>query len=40
MSISPIDSYPEELAKMLASLCPEISNPTIAILTPGIFNSA
>jgi uncharacterized circularly permuted ATP-grasp superfamily protein len=40
LSISPVDSYPEELAKMLASLRPEIHNPTIAILTPGIFNSA
>ncbi len=40
MSISPVDSYPEELAKMLASLRPELTNPTIAILTPGIFNSA
>jgi uncharacterized circularly permuted ATP-grasp superfamily protein len=40
MSISPVDSYPEELAKMLASLRPDIANPIIAILTPGIFNSA
>ncbi len=40
MSISPIDSYPEELAKMLASLRPDLDNPTVAILTPGIFNSA
>jgi uncharacterized circularly permuted ATP-grasp superfamily protein len=40
MNISPIDSYPEQLSKMLASLRPDIINPTIALLTPGIFNSA
>lgn len=40
LAISPIDSYPEQLQKMLASLRPDLENPTIAILTPGIFNSA
>ncbi|HDZ16084.1 MAG TPA: circularly permuted type 2 ATP-grasp protein [Methylophaga aminisulfidivorans] len=40
LSISPVDSYPEQLANMLASLRPDLTDPTIAILTPGIFNSA
>jgi uncharacterized circularly permuted ATP-grasp superfamily protein len=40
LNISPIDSYPEQLASMLASLRPDLADPTIALLTPGIFNSA
>jgi uncharacterized circularly permuted ATP-grasp superfamily protein len=40
MDISPVDAYPEALYAMLASLRPELSNPTIALLTPGIYNSA
>jgi uncharacterized circularly permuted ATP-grasp superfamily protein len=40
MNISPVDSYPKQLSSMLASLRPDITNPTMAILTPGIFNSA
>ena len=40
-SIAPVDAYTEELSKLLASLAPdEVSNPSIAVLTPGIFNSA
>jgi uncharacterized circularly permuted ATP-grasp superfamily protein len=40
-SILPVDSYTDELNKMLVSIAPEgIANPTIAVLTPGIFNSA
>ena len=40
-SIAPVDAYTEELSKLLGSLAPdEISNPSIAVLTPGIFNSA
>ena len=40
-SIAPVDSYTEELSKLLVSLAPEdVSNPSVAVLTPGIFNSA
>ena len=40
-SIAPVDAYTEELSKLLGSLVPdEVSNPSIAVLTPGIFNSA
>ena len=43
--ISPVDSYTEELSKLLVSLAPETSsgsavNPSVVVLTPGIFNSA
>jgi len=40
-SILPVDSYTDELNKMLASIAPEgISDPVVAVLTPGIYNSA
>ncbi|MEX0847673.1 MAG: circularly permuted type 2 ATP-grasp protein [Ilumatobacteraceae bacterium] len=40
-SILPVDSYTDELNRMLCSIAPEgVSHPTIAVLTPGIFNSA
>ncbi|MCU1359815.1 MAG: hypothetical protein JWN99_1104 [Ilumatobacteraceae bacterium] len=40
-SILPVDSYTDELNRMLVSIAPDgISNPTIAVLTPGIYNSA
>lgn len=40
-SILPVDSYTDELNRMLASIAPDgIANPTIAVLTPGVFNSA
>ncbi len=40
-SILPVDDYPTRLFQMLASLCPrKRSRPTIAVLTPGIYNSA
>lgn len=40
LSISPVNDYPAHLASMLASLRPELSQPTMALLTPGIYNSA
>lgn len=40
LNISPVDAYPEELSRMLRSLRPDLSNPTMVLLTPGIFNSA
>jgi uncharacterized circularly permuted ATP-grasp superfamily protein len=40
-SILPVDGYTDELNRMLASLAPDgVADPTIAVLTPGIFNSA
>lgn len=40
--IEPVDSYPEKLRRTLASVAPAKckGEPTIAILTPGHFNSA
>ena len=39
--ISPVDSYTEELSKLLVSLAPEgVAHPSVVVLTPGIFNSA
>lgn len=40
-SILPVDDYPNQLYSMLASLSPRPEkNPEIAVLTPGIYNSA
>jgi len=40
-SIWPVDSYTDELNRMLASIAPQgVDAPTIAVLTPGIYNSA
>jgi uncharacterized circularly permuted ATP-grasp superfamily protein len=40
-SIQPVDAYTDELLKLLSSLAPDgTANPAIAVLTPGIFNSA
>ncbi len=40
-SILPVDSYTDELNRMLVSIAPDgITNPTIAVLTPGVYNSA
>ena len=40
-SIAPVDSYTEELSKLLVSLAPDgVTDPTVVVLTPGIFNSA
>jgi uncharacterized circularly permuted ATP-grasp superfamily protein len=40
-SIEPVDDYPDELFTLLASLAPEgVVDPSIAVLTPGIYNSA
>jgi uncharacterized circularly permuted ATP-grasp superfamily protein len=40
LNISPVDVYPERLSQMLSSLRPDLSNPRIALLTPGVYNSA
>lgn len=38
-SILPVDAYPERLRRILSTLT-EVEDPVIAVLTPGIFNSA
>jgi uncharacterized circularly permuted ATP-grasp superfamily protein len=39
--IAPVDAYTDELNKLLVSLAPDsVAAPSIAVLTPGIFNSA
>ena len=41
LDIHPVDSYPNKLAALLAALSPRPGDvPVIAVLTPGIFNSA
>ena len=40
LPISPVSDYPAQLYDMLASLRPDLNHPTIALLTPGIYNSA
>jgi uncharacterized circularly permuted ATP-grasp superfamily protein len=41
MSVYPVDDYPNKLYEMLNYLAPEnVDSPTIAVLTPGIYNSA
>jgi uncharacterized circularly permuted ATP-grasp superfamily protein len=40
-SIQPVDDYPDQLFRLLASLAPdEALDPTVAVLTPGMYNSA
>lgn len=40
LTISPVNDYPAQLYDMLASLRPDLEKPAIALLTPGIYNSA
>jgi len=41
-SILPVDAYPDELFRLLRSIAPDGAgdDPTVVVLTPGIFNSA
>jgi uncharacterized circularly permuted ATP-grasp superfamily protein len=40
-SILPVDSYTDELLRMLASIAPDgVARPNVVVLTPGVFNSA
>ena len=39
-SIEPVDPYIGRLANVLASVSPSTGEPTIVVLTPGIYNSA
>lgn len=38
--ILPVNDYTDQLYKTLADLAPQVSDPCIAVLTPGIYNSA
>ena len=39
--VRPVDDYPSHLFDMLASLAPDyVPSPTVAVLTPGMYNSA
>ncbi|MFP5489053.1 MAG: circularly permuted type 2 ATP-grasp protein [Acidimicrobiia bacterium] len=39
--IRPVDAYTDELNRLLSSLAPDgVDDPQIAVLTPGVFNSA
>jgi len=41
LSILPVEDYPEHLLKMLQYIAPpSVREPTVAVLTPGIYNSA
>jgi uncharacterized circularly permuted ATP-grasp superfamily protein len=42
VKVQPVSNYPRRLAKSLAACAPACAgvNPTIAVLTPGIYNSA
>jgi len=42
VKVQPVSNYPRRLAKSLAACAPEDAgdNPTIAVLTPGIYNAA
>ncbi|HPE60277.1 MAG TPA: circularly permuted type 2 ATP-grasp protein [Thiolinea sp.] len=40
LSVRTVRDYPSHLYDMLASLRPELEQPVIALLTPGIYNSA
>jgi uncharacterized circularly permuted ATP-grasp superfamily protein len=42
VQVRPVSNYPRRLAKSLAACAPDCAgeNPTIAVLTPGIYNSA
>ncbi|MGH1484964.1 MAG: circularly permuted type 2 ATP-grasp protein [Cellvibrionaceae bacterium] len=39
-NILPVNDYTDQLSKTLADLAPNIDNPEIVVLTPGIYNSA
>jgi uncharacterized circularly permuted ATP-grasp superfamily protein len=40
-SIRPVDDYPDALLGVLRSIAPEgVDDPTVVVLTPGVFNSA
>ncbi len=41
MTVAPVDDYPSQLLETLLNLAPaQLPNPTVVVLTPGIYNSA
>ena len=41
MAVAPVDDYPSQLLETLLNLAPpQLPNPTVVVLTPGIYNSA
>lgn len=41
MTVKPVDDYPSQLLETLLNLAPpHLPNPTVVVLTPGIYNSA
>ena len=41
LSVMPVEDYPEQLLKMLQHIAPPTADePTVVVLTPGIYNSA
>ncbi len=41
MNVQPVDEYPSHLLETLLHLVPDhVTNPTVVVLTPGIYNSA
>jgi len=39
-AIQPVSNYPSKLFDMLKYMAPKVESPSIAVLTPGVFNSA
>ncbi len=39
-SVEPVDHYLARLGALLASLVPEVADPRMVVLTPGVYNSA
>ncbi len=39
-SVEPVDQYVTRLGAVLASLVPQVDDPRIVVLTPGVYNSA
>jgi uncharacterized circularly permuted ATP-grasp superfamily protein len=38
--VRPVESYPQSLLEVLRTISPEADEPTVVLLTPGIYNSA
>ncbi|MEA2640946.1 MAG: hypothetical protein QOF51_2340 [Chloroflexota bacterium] len=38
--VRPVEGYPQSLLEVLRAIAPEPEDPTVVLLTPGIFNSA
>ncbi len=38
--VRPVEGYPQDLLEVLRAIAPETDEPTVVLLTPGIYNSA